>query len=219
MKNRVWCAALAILPFMLHPAQAAPARSEVWLSNFLDHSARTDQEIRQNQDKLDKRCSKNSAMECIMLGTYFLGRNDDSIRDNEKAGEYYLKACKSDRATCSYLGKLYDEGGVVGRDRRLANELFEISCKAGSLAGCGRLAMNYVGGNGTAQDLNKAYSLFMKACNNFKGNDVSCFNLGLCYENGMWGAPKNPSKAAEYFARACKRGYKKGCDAARKMAN
>ena len=68
--------------------------------------------------------------------------------------------------------------------------------------------MSYYNGEGVTQSIEKALSLFEKACS---GNDSdACYAIGVLYENGE-GVPKSTEKAQQYYKKSCDLGNKKAC--------
>lgn len=59
------------------------------------------------------------------------------------------------------------------------------------------------------QDFSKARRYFEKACD--LNNGGGCSNLGVLYQNGQ-GVEKDLIKAAYFYTKACKLGYKKACE-------
>lgn len=82
-------------------------------------------------------------------------------------------ACKrDDGAACLELGKAFDFGQGVAKDRKKACGLYEQACDLGELEGCDGLAACYVLGIDRPTDMAEADRLRRKACK--KGYEPSC---------------------------------------------
>jgi len=74
---------------------------------------------------------------------------------------------------------------------------------------CFIIGYNYYYGNGVAQDYNKAFLCYEKACN---GNNMDgCNNLGYMYENGI-GVIEDKVKAFIFYEKASNAGHILACN-------
>jgi TPR repeat protein len=70
------------------------------------------------------------------------------------------------------LGSLYAVGRSVHRNAERAATLYQKSCTAGFLRGCGSLGDAYISGDGVPRDMNKARQIFEDACR--QGFQAAC---------------------------------------------
>jgi len=84
----------------------------------------------------EKRCDKNDAYACGMVG-YMLDKGIGGIKkDHKKAVEYYKKGCKlKDADSCTLLGYYVYKQGNIKKAKELLNE----ACKLGNKDACNYL--------------------------------------------------------------------------------
>jgi TPR repeat protein len=111
-----------------------------------------------------------------------------------------IAQCKAGNArSCAVLGQLVEFGvpNLIEPDKRLAERLYDLSCKAGSHFGCALLANLWTESRRYAD----ALALATKACD--AGEPAGCTTQGYMLTRG-WGAEKNEALAFELYMRACK---------------
>jgi uncharacterized protein len=140
-----------------------------------------------------KGCDDGEAFSCRQLGEMYLnGMADFGIPKNPaRAPEYFKRANTLNTAHC-------DKGGK------------------GAYMACMELSRAYEAGTGVAKDAARAAALHKKAngvsqveCD--KGGLEDCVYLGLAYQWGNGGLPKDMKRAAALFKKACDGGDQSGC--------
>jgi len=140
-----------------------------------------------------KSCDDGQSFACRQLAEMYLtGQADLGIPKNPaRAPEYFKRANTLNTAHC-------DKGGK------------------GAYMACMELSRAYEGGQGVAKDPVRAAVLHKKAngvsqveCD--KGGLEDCVYLGLAYQWGNGGLPKDVAKAAALFKKACDGGDQSGC--------
>jgi len=105
-----------------------------------------------------------------------------------------------DSRSQSELGLMYLLGTIIGKDKKLAIELFKKSAKQGDSFGQTNLGNIY----SSFQDYKKAFKWYKKAA--AQGNSSAQRNLGELYLSG-WGVEKNIDKAREWLRKAANQGH------------
>lgn len=83
---------------------------------------------------------------------------------------------------------------------KLSNE-----CTGGNAQSCKKAGELYY----KKQDFENAIKSFAKACD--KGDGSSCYNLGMIYYNAK-GVKQDNLKAKDFFQKACKLKFERGCE-------
>lgn len=126
-------------------------------------------------------------------------------RDASEAVRWYRKAAESGhRLAMACLGHMYDHGAEgVPADKEEAHHWFAKAAEHGDV-----WMMNYLGlyyqNIGVAD---KAFDWFIRASE--AGLVEGMYNIARCYEDGFH-VPKDPTKAAEWYAKAAKAGTQAG---------
>jgi hypothetical protein len=108
---------------------------------------------------------------------------------------------------CYFEGMTLQAEGKVER----AGGFFEYACEAGEMEACYDLALLYEDGDGGLEkDLERARSLYQKACNAENPDPTACSNLGYMYKMGN-GVEKDAVKATELYVKSCEMGSLLGC--------
>lgn len=167
-----------------------------------------------------KLCNNNNDEACKALANNLL-KGNPSEKNIKVAYELYKKVDASKANTvfngehgcvlnnslaCFELGLEYNNKG----DYKKANEYFEMGCKLGEGGSCANLGINYLRGNGTLADANKAKDFFQKACDLINDAD-GCASLGYNYKYG-YGITKDLTLANKYNKKACDAGSGRGCN-------
>jgi uncharacterized protein len=132
---------------------------------------------------LGRACEVGDGWSCFTVGVMH-ERAQGTRRDYARAAELYRKACDVRYALgCQYLGDSYAHGEGVARDdargRALYVEaagMFEKDCAGGDAYACSALGSMYREGRGFPVDLDKARTLFDRACHG--GNNQACGSSG-----------------------------------------
>jgi uncharacterized protein len=141
---------------------------------------------------------------CENLGVAYL-RGQLGVGQDAAAGAALLdKACDLGPPNICTDGGAYLAPGQPTENPKRAASLFSRACDRGDLAGCNGLGASYSRGAGVPRDLVRAEALFRRACDG---------NLGIgCKGLGDIAADTDPSRAADYYRRACSLGYQRACD-------
>ncbi|MEI9939578.1 MAG: tetratricopeptide repeat protein [Pseudomonadota bacterium] len=147
------------------------------------------------------------------------------------------KQCQAGSAgSCSLLGRNYELGRGVKKDRVRAEHFYNLACRSGSPPGCGRLGEMLADRSATRDEgltllLESCRGGFFEACEARSarlpantsnepidlarrgcagGNAASCWSLGQFYREGL-GIEKNAAEATRYFKLACDGEAPSGC--------
>lgn len=107
----------------------------------------------------------------------------------------------------------YFEGMALQADGKpdLARAFFDHACGAGEMEACYDLALLFEDGEGgVEQDLERAKSLYEKACHAENPDPTACSNLGYMYKTGK-GVEADAQTATDLYARSCENGSLLGC--------
>lgn len=126
----------------------------------------------------------------VDLGQYYLGWDEDSVVDYDKAFEYL---CLADHAEHEdddlirlqrMLGRCYHRGFGVGVDQAEALRRYQIASDKGSDMALNDIGLIYFEGDASIQDWDKAFDCFKAS--SMAGNEYGTLNLGrLCKERGQ----------------------------------
>ncbi len=111
-----------------------------------------------------------------------------------------LAQCKAGNArSCAILGNFFEWGvpNLVEKDVRIAEKLYDLSCRAGGLLGCAYQAALMADQKRYAP----ALELGKRACDG--GEPAGCTTLAYQIANG-WGVEQDHNKAFALYTRACK---------------
>jgi TPR repeat protein len=118
--------------------------------------------------------------------------------------------CLSVLFLCSCGGDYLNKALLAHNDKDYvkAKDMYEVSCKSGSVYGCNGLGKLYFEGEGVEQDYDKANQIFQKTCENKSG--YGCRLMGMLYAEGS-GVELNYKKAVKYYKKACSYQDATGC--------
>ena len=141
----------------------------------------------------------------------FLGKN------LVKAAECYqqgINICGDPSSYCN-LGLLYENGLGVEQDAVNAFQLYSKAAAQGSGRGKLMVANCYIEGIGVEENIIEAIRWLQDAANS--GNLLAHYNLGVIYENGGNGVPRDRKKAIKYYTIAAQNGYEPAEEALERM--
>lgn len=188
------------------------------------------------REMFDTACNARTAQGCVKLGIMY-ENGDAGYMDNKEAKRLYEQGCKQkDGEGCYRLARLYSKSdslkealqvfslyqtscdydygkacnllGQLETDPLKARELFEKARSNGSVTASRNLASMYEEGNGTAQDLQKAFDLYKEGCDREDG--AACLKLGHMYYYGE-AADKDIPAAKKFYDHACRLENQEGC--------
>lgn len=112
-----------------------------------------------------KACHGNDISSCLLLAMDYDTPGGLAAQDDEKAAEYFGRACRLGRAdACVAAGVKHEEGRWPGRGSEQAAGWYQRGCDAGAPTGCYRLARLLESGEGVPTDTARAKELFQVAC-------------------------------------------------------
>jgi uncharacterized protein len=165
---------------------------------------------------LEKACTGKAALGCGGLGSLYMG-GIGVPRDPVRAVKLFEGACTGgDALSCESLGGWIAQGegdpNKLGPDAmKRAAPYYERACTMGRPAACAFLATFILEGvKWPGADPKRVPGLFDTAC---RGEiNVACKFLGDLYADGKL-VRRDAKKANELYAKACKLGYDRGCQA------
>ncbi|MCR4951291.1 MAG: sel1 repeat family protein [Solobacterium sp.] len=133
---------------------------------------------------------------------YYFG--DGPERNVREALAWFLKAAEcGDPEAASRAGTLQLSEPEV-RDEQKAFACFLKAAEHGSLSGMGNLALCFLEGTGTEQNIEEGLAWMEQA--SAKGNGIASLKMGEYFESGTY-VPSDEKKAAEYYERGMKQRY------------
>ncbi len=154
-----------------------------------------------------KACSLESAEGCYDLAIIY-DRGHITKKNKIKRNKLYKKAC--DGGITEACNILAIAGKIPHNTKMKEVEEVEEECNNGNMEICTQLAQMYYAGNEViAQDKQKAFSLFSKACKKKKG--AGCFHLGVIYYMGDEIIKQDKKQAFKYYKKACELNNSRGC--------
>lgn len=162
---------------------------------------------------------------------FALVHGDGVPRDEARGRELFERYCADDPVACSEYGSLSASGTGVPQDSGLAHLLLGLACDSDEATACRELAamldaacdarhgpscnergVMFAQGRGPTKDgvpdPAAAFARFDRAC--ATGDANGCSNLARAYEQGI-GVAKDPQRAAEHAALACRLGNADAC--------
>jgi TPR repeat protein/outer membrane protein assembly factor BamD (BamD/ComL family) len=130
-------------------------------------------------------------------------------KNKEKELFYNKKGCeKGDALGCSFVAAQYSS--ITPPDYINKNVYLDKGCKLKDAAACNYLGLAYSQGEGILKNETTAATYYKKACSS--GLPVSCFNVGIMYNNGAFGRGQSQdSQYRQYMDKSCHMGYGDAC--------
>ena len=154
------------------------------------------------------KCNRDQSWACHNLGWSYQ-QGDGVAKDQEKANEYFLKACElGERTSCRNMGNSYVRGRGVDRDREKAAEFYRKACLGGDATSCRQLSIAYRLGKGLNENPTAAELYGEKACAG--GMQQSCWDLYVFHCDGSQACAKR-SPDLESTQAACAGGEENAC--------
>ncbi len=157
-----------------------------------------------NSVKLTPRCDKTTATK--RLSPRKNVNDDDAQAEKEDVERHRKAAANGGEDALFFLGRCYQHGRGVPRNRRLAARWFakvlasfRLKAGQGDAWAQNRLGDCYLDGYGVAKDEKLAVKWYRKAAE--QGYCLAQFSLGSCYQAGR-GVPKNKRLADKWIDRA-----------------
>ena len=153
-------------------------------------------------------CEEGNRVACHNVGLMYDYGDGDILEDDNKAIEFYIKACNQNYyASCTRAAFLYEEGKDVEVDMKKAFKLYTKACGGDDGLACHNVAVYYSKSDNEA--LKKlAINFYDKACDN--GNADSCIYMGR-YHRDSKSLTHDYAKAKERFNKACELNSALGC--------
>jgi len=155
-----------------------------------------------------KECNEGKTLSCYNMGLMYDYGDGSTAEDDNKALDFYLKACdKNYYESCSKAALLYEEGKNVKQNKKEAFKLYSKACGADDGFACHNVAVYYSKNKNEA--LKKlSIAFYDKACNT--GYSPSCIYLGWMYRDSR-SVKRDLEKAKEKFDLACEANNYLGC--------
>lgn len=133
----------------------------------------------------------------VFLSAIYKDSEDDSVKNEEKAFNYALKAAEmGDENAYNLLGTMYEMGCGVKQDFENAIKYYKLAAENGIEIAYLNIGAFYQFGCGVPKDERKAVEYYQYGANT--GN-MYCLNaLGMCYKDGI-GVRQDYKKAFELF--------------------
>jgi len=159
---------------------------------------------------LEKSCTGKVAEACAMLGAILVGGGDGLEKNVPRGVSMLIDGCQQDDfQACGNLAVLSSTKVIDDPTAEKRAAWAEKACTGKYAGGCVELALLFERGlGGKKRDLKEALTYQIKACD--LDSAIGCNNVGLMMEKGL-GIAKNPERAAESYARACKLGLEEAC--------
>ena len=111
-------------------------------------------------------CDEGNMVGCFNMGYMHMKGIRGATKDEDKALDYFTKACNGgDIDGCLNAGKYFEDGVDVNQDYTIASEFYIKSCDGGEAYACMLLGNLYRDGNGTLErDSTKAAAYYKKVC-------------------------------------------------------
>lgn len=158
----------------------------------------------------EKACTGKVEEACALLGAALV-EGGDGLEKNEARGiSLLIDGCKRDDAqACGNLAVLSSRKIIDDPSAEKRAGWAEKACNGKYATGCIELALLFEKGlGGKKRDLKQALLYQIKACD--LDSAIGCNTTGEMMEKGI-GIAKNPERAAESYARACKLGLEEAC--------
>lgn len=158
----------------------------------------------------EKACKGKVEEACALLGAVLV-EGGDGLEKNEARGvSLLIDGCKRDDAqACGNLAVLSSRKVVDDPTAEKRAAWAEKACSGKNATGCIELALLFEKGlGGKKRDLKQALFYQITACD--LDSAMACNTSAEMMEKGI-GIAKNPERAAESYARACKLGLEEAC--------
>jgi TPR repeat protein len=119
---------------------------------------------------------------CYNLGIMYMNGTHGATKDEDKAIEYFRKACNGgDIDGCFTVGKYFEDGIGVKKDLHKSIEFYTKGCDGEDAFSCMTLGIFYRDGKGVQEDHLKAAEYFKKVCDS--GYSEGCKQYEILKKN------------------------------------
>ncbi len=162
----------------------------------------------EQKKSFEKECSNGNAISCHNMGLMYEHGDGNTLKDDNKALSFYLKACdKNYYESCSKAAFLYEEGENIKQDMKKAFKLYSKACGGDDGFACHNVAVYY--SKMKTEAMKKiSIAFYDKACD--AGYSTSCIYLGRMYRDSR-SLTHNYKLAKEKFDIACEANNYLGC--------
>ncbi len=149
-------------------------------------------------------CNRGAGEACNQLGRFYMNGAPGIGQSSEQAYAMFQKACDNAYAPgCGTMAELMMDGQIKTGGPAQALKLYQRSCKLGDTTGCYRMGqMSMV--DPSPENVDKAIGYYGQACN--MGMGPACRELAGLIKS------KEPDRAKELRALACRLGDTESCD-------
>ena len=167
----------------------------------------------------EKSCDLNNGLGCNNLALAYMHLEGKNVQQNYyNAYRYFEKACTQNISTsCGALGILFLEGKGVNKSESAAIAYFNKACNLGDKEACQFRDTNSSKVSYRNEEPKIEYYVNSDSMSSIEyscslGNEINCYNIGLCYLYGKNGCVQSNTKAKNYLNKACSLGHKEACN-------
>jgi TPR repeat protein len=188
----------------------AEACFQIGIAFYYGHDAYPRDRVRSSK-AFARGCNLGDSRACNNLGDA-LAYGEGIGHDAESASGAFLKACRLGEALgCANLGYMAEHGEGVPRDRARARALYREACAASDVYGCLHVDLLAREDAGAPRDPERALAHWRHACE--EAHDArACAFVGVIYEDGPEGVPRDEAKSQQAMVRACDLGESRACE-------
>jgi TPR repeat protein len=156
-------------------------------------------------------CDLGEARACSVLGVAF-AYGDGVPADPSRATAMFERSCHLGYPLgCANLGSMLEVGEGIARDRPRARALYRDACVTGEVYGCLHAEMMAAADRGAPANPRAALSFWRHACD-AQRDARACAFVGLLYEDGPDGVPRDEGQSEKAMQHACDLGHHRACE-------
>ncbi|MEZ4240779.1 MAG: tetratricopeptide repeat protein [Myxococcota bacterium] len=167
--------------------------------------------VREAFAAFDTACEARQSVQACSQLAYALLAGVEVPRDAERGRKLLERVCvgeSSDPEACTALGRAYEEGLGVERDRTEASKYYRWACASGRIDACERRGDLLVSDVGVRRDDHEALNMYERACEG--GIARACTEAGSILYIATF-VKQDLARAAELFGKGCEGGHAHGC--------
>ena len=161
-------------------------------------------------------CDQGDTQSCVEMNAINQTHSDSGTtmpetKEENKFTEYREACDNNDGSACYELGLLYDEGKMVAKNEKKADQFILRACELKYDVGCLATAAYYQVNN----NMKKAIGYYVEVCE--RGDASACALAAVLYQYGYDNLDKDIDMARKYYKKACDLGDMDGCAEYRKI--